>query len=45
MDKIVDGGQCKAFKHEGFFMPMDTLRDKTTLHSLWTDGKAPWKVW
>ena len=34
-----------AYKHEGFWQPMDTLRDKNQLESLWQSGKAPWKVW
>jgi glucose-1-phosphate cytidylyltransferase len=37
--------QLKAFKHEGFWQPMDTLRDKIHLEELWKSGKAPWKVW
>jgi glucose-1-phosphate cytidylyltransferase len=38
-------GQLKAFLHEGFWQPMDTLRDKTYLEQLWETDKAPWKVW
>jgi glucose-1-phosphate cytidylyltransferase len=38
-------GQLVARKHRGFWQPMDTLRDKTQLESLWLSGKAPWKVW
>ncbi|MFC5404962.1 glucose-1-phosphate cytidylyltransferase [Cohnella soli] len=38
-------GQLKAFRHEGFWHPMDTLRDKTALETLWQSGKAPWKTW
>ena len=38
-------GQIMAFKHEGFWHPMDTLRDKNYLEDLWSSGKAPWKVW
>ena len=38
-------GQLAAFKHDGFWQPMDTLRDKTQLESLWQSGKAPWKCW
>lgn len=34
-----------AFKHTGFWKPMDTLRDKQQLEALWSTGKAPWKVW
>ncbi len=38
-------GQLLAYKHEGFWKPMDTLRDKRDLEELWNSGKAPWKVW
>ncbi len=34
-----------AFEHQGFWQPMDTLRDKHHLEELWTSGKAPWKTW
>ena len=34
-----------AFKHEGFWQPMDTLRDKTQLEQMWASGAAPWKRW
>ena len=34
-----------AFKHEGFWHPMDTLREKKELEKLWVSGKAPWKIW
>lgn len=37
--------ELKAFVHEGFWQPMDTLRDKLFLEKLWVDGAAPWKVW
>ncbi len=37
--------QLMAFKHEGFWQPMDTLREKNQLESLWNSGKAPWKLW
>ena len=37
--------QLSAYRHEGFWQPMDTLRDKIKLESLWQSGKAPWKVW
>ena len=40
----IDGELC-AFRHEGFFQPMDTLRDRTYLEELWGSGLAPWKVW
>ena len=38
-------GQLMAYKHEGFWQPMDTLRDKMHLEELWEEGKAPWKTW
>ncbi len=38
-------GQLEAFRHRGFWRPMDTLRDKTQLEELWASGTAPWKVW
>jgi glucose-1-phosphate cytidylyltransferase len=34
-----------AFRHTGFWQPMDTLRDKNKLEALWSGGQAPWKVW
>jgi len=34
-----------AFKHDGYFQPMDTLREKVLLNRLWADGNAPWKIW
>lgn len=37
--------QLGAYKHTGFWRPMDTLRDKHTLEELWESGKAPWKTW
>jgi glucose-1-phosphate cytidylyltransferase len=43
--KLATMGQMMAFKHGGFWQPMDTLRDKNLLEDLWTKDKAPWKVW
>jgi glucose-1-phosphate cytidylyltransferase len=34
-----------AFRHEGFWKPMDTLREKNELEALWDEGGAPWKIW
>ena len=34
-----------AYEHEGFWQPMDTLRDKQHLEELWMSGRAPWKLW
>ncbi|MGA2051918.1 MAG: glucose-1-phosphate cytidylyltransferase [Opitutales bacterium] len=38
-------GQLGAYKHEGFWQPMDTMRDRNHLENLWTEGNAPWKTW
>jgi glucose-1-phosphate cytidylyltransferase len=38
-------GELAAYQHEGFWQPMDTLRDKNYLEDLWARGRAPWKVW
>jgi glucose-1-phosphate cytidylyltransferase len=38
-------GQMMAFEHQGFWQPMDTLRDKHHLEALWESGRAPWKIW
>ena len=43
--KLAHDGQLSAYKHEGFWQPMDTLKDKNYLEKLWKDNKAPWKVW
>jgi glucose-1-phosphate cytidylyltransferase len=45
MERLAADGQMVAFKHTGFWKPMDTLRDKQELEELWASGKAPWKVW
>lgn len=45
MEALVSSGQLVAFKHSGFWQPMDTLRDKHQLEELWSSGKAPWRVW
>lgn len=42
---LAEDDQLMAYEHEGFWQPMDTLRDKVYLEELWTHGKAPWKVW
>lgn len=42
---IAHQGKLSAYKHRGFWQPMDTLRDKQYLESLWSDRSAPWKVW
>lgn len=45
LEGLAADGQLGAFKHEGFWQPMDTLRDKNELEGLWSKGKAPWKTW
>ena len=45
LEKLAHKEQLSAYKHDGFWQPMDTLRDKNYLESLWKSGNAPWKVW
>ena len=45
LERLATNGQLQAFKHEGFWQPMDTLRDKQHLEDLWSRGAAPWKTW
>ena len=45
MEKIAAEGQMAAFRHEGFWKPMDTLRDKNELEEDWVKGEAQWKLW
>jgi glucose-1-phosphate cytidylyltransferase len=45
MEHIARDGQLMAYRHEGFWQPMDTLREKKLLDDLWLAGTAPWKVW
>jgi glucose-1-phosphate cytidylyltransferase len=45
MEQLAADGQLMAFRHPGFWQPMDTIRDKKYLEGLWESGEAPWKVW
>jgi glucose-1-phosphate cytidylyltransferase len=45
LQNMAKDGQLHAYKHSGFWHPMDMLKDKNELDNLWTSGKAPWKVW
>lgn len=45
MERLATAGQLAAFRHQGFWQPMDTLRDKHVLEDLWQTGHAPWKIW
>lgn len=44
-ERIADDGEMAAYKHDGFWSPMDMLRDKNYLEELWDSGQAPWKMW
>ncbi|MEX0383162.1 glucose-1-phosphate cytidylyltransferase [Spiribacter sp. 1M153] len=45
MERLAREGQFAAYRHRGFWQPMDTLRDKMHLEDLWAGGNAPWKTW
>ena len=45
LEQLAREGQLAAYPHQGFWQPMDTLRDKNNLEALWNSGKPPWKVW
>ena len=45
LQEISANGELMAYEHRGFWQPMDTLRDKIYLESLWESGNAPWKTW
>ncbi len=45
MEQMAHTGNLSAYRHTGFWQPMDTLRDKQMLEEIWNAGKAPWKVW
>ena len=45
LENLAKDGHLRAYKHLGFWKPMDTLRDKRDLDELWNTGKAPWKIW
>lgn len=45
LDRLAREQQLMAFVHDGFWQPMDTLREKRQLEELWSSGTAPWKVW
>lgn len=45
LERLAQEGQLMAYRHEGFWEPMDTERDRTYLNSRWDEGTAPWKVW
>lgn len=45
LERLAEEGQLMAFQHEGFWQPMDTLREKEMLEAHWTSGRAPWRIW
>jgi glucose-1-phosphate cytidylyltransferase len=45
LQNLASDGQLMGYKHEGFWCPMDTLKDKQDLNELWNTGKAKWKIW
>jgi glucose-1-phosphate cytidylyltransferase len=45
MRALAADGELSAFRHDGFWQPMDTLRDRRELEELWDSGRAPWRMW
>jgi len=45
LNQLAEDEQLMAYEHQGFWQPMDTLRDKNYLEELWSADKAPWKNW
>jgi glucose-1-phosphate cytidylyltransferase len=45
LEKLANTNQLYAYLHDGFWQPMDTLRDKLYLEELWNTNCAPWKLW
>jgi glucose-1-phosphate cytidylyltransferase len=45
LERLAETGQLNAYKHRGFWRPMDTMRDKHELIDMWVKGTAPWALW
>ncbi len=45
LENLAKDGELLAYRHYGFWQPMDSLRDKNQLEALWSSGRAPWKIW
>ncbi len=45
LQNLANDGEIYTYKHEGFWMPMDTLRDKSKLNEMWNNNEAKWKIW
>ena len=43
--RLAEEGELNAYKHDGFWQPMDTLREKELLEAMWLRGEPPWKTW
>jgi len=45
LEEIAQTGRMSAYRHHGFWQPMDTLKDTHDLNAMWDNGRAPWKIW
>ena len=45
LETLAADGELMAYAHDGFWQPMDTMRDRQLLEELWATGNAPWKIW
>jgi glucose-1-phosphate cytidylyltransferase len=45
LHRLAEEGQIAAYRHEGFWQPMDTYRESLMLNELWASGEAPWRTW
>jgi len=45
LKRLAREGQLNAYRHDGFWQPMDTQQELTLLNQLWESGRAPWKIW
>lgn len=45
LERLASDGELNAYKHTGFWKPMDTMRDRDELNAMWKKGRAPWKIW
>ena len=45
MERVAQEETVQTYRHHGFWSPVETIRDKTWLETLWEQGRAPWKVW
>lgn len=45
LERLAAEGKMRAYKHRGFWKPMDMMRDNKELNALWNENKAPWKIW